>query len=144
MNSPRHLLDVNVLVALLDETHVHHRPVKSWLATGGLDWGVCALTEMGFVRLITNPKLPYVEPMESARLVLADLANRPGYRYWPITSSWTSLIAPFRERIFGYQQITDALLLGLVIQEDGVLVTMDKGIRALAGQQLVRHVLVLH
>jgi toxin-antitoxin system PIN domain toxin len=134
---------VNVLVALLDETHVHNQSVNSWFASPGRDWGVCAVAEMGFVRLITNPKLPYAESVEAARMALADLVNRPGYRYWPITATWVSLVAPFRERVFGHQQVTDALLLGLAIQAGGVLVTMDKGVRALAGAQLSRHVLVL-
>jgi uncharacterized protein len=142
-STTRHLLDVNVLVALLDETHIHHLRVKHWFATDGLDWGICALTEMGFVRLITNPKLPYAESMESARLALTDLATLPGYRFWPVSASWASLTMPFRTRIFGHQQITDAVLLGLAIQEGGVLVTMDKAIQHMAGPHLNRHVLVL-
>lgn len=41
----RSLLDVNVLVALLDAEHLHHRAATEWLAAnlrGG--WASCALT----------------------------------------------------------------------------------------------------
>jgi len=75
--------------------------------------------------------------------VLEDLADQPGYCYWPIADSWVKLTAPFVDRIVGHQQITDAYLLGLAIKEDGVLVTFDKGVRYLAGQEFAEHVLVL-
>lgn len=142
-SKPRSLLDVNVLIALTDPDHVHHRLVTNWFDTEGRhDWGVCAFTESGFVRVISKPKLG-LRTIEQATQLLQLLAKRPGYRYWPITSSWAGLVAPFQERIFGHQQVTDALLLGLAIRENGVLVTLDKGIRSLAGPQLSRHVLVL-
>jgi uncharacterized protein len=132
-----------VLVGLLDESHVHHALASKWLNAEGLDWGVCAVTEMGFLRLMTNPKLPYARSIEAAKIALVELGRHPGYRYWSTTDSWASLTEPFRERIFGHQQITDALLLGMAIREDSVLVTMDKAIRTMAGPQLARHVLLL-
>jgi len=138
----KYLLDVNVLIALTDQTHIHHDLVQRWFQTPVLDWGVCAFTEAGFLRISTSPKAGF-HTLEQARLVLADLANLPGYRYWPITTNWTALAAPFSLRIFGHQQITDALLLGLAVKENGVLVTMDKGIQYLAGPRLLSHLLVL-
>ncbi len=80
---------------------------------------------------------------DSATAVLAELTHSSGYSFWPISANWATLAAPFRERIFGHQQITDAFLLGLAVQEDGVLVTMDKAILHLAGARLGHHVLVL-
>jgi len=56
---------------------------------------------------------------------------------------WTALAAPFQQRVFGCQQITDACLLGLVVKENGVLVTLDKAIKFLAGPQHSKYVLVL-
>jgi predicted nucleic acid-binding protein len=52
----RYLLDVNVLVALLDEDHIHHQPVTEWFDTPGLQWAVCPFTEAGFLRYMTRPK----------------------------------------------------------------------------------------
>lgn len=142
MSKPRCLLDVNVLVALTEPEHLHHQAVTKWFETAGLDWGLCAFSEAGFLRVTTNPKVGSHSVQEST-LVLAGFARHPGYRFWPITTGWADLAAPFRERVFGHQQITDAYLLGLAVKEDGVLVTMDKAIKYIAGPQYSNHVLVL-
>ncbi|HEX4322005.1 MAG TPA: TA system VapC family ribonuclease toxin [Acidobacteriaceae bacterium] len=142
MSSSRYLLDVNVLIALTDKNHAHQSIALRWWSTPGLDWGVCAFTEAGFLRIATNPKVG-THSMDGAVAILDDLARQPGYRYWPMPNNWTALTASFRDRIVGHQQITDAFLLGLAVQEDGVLVTMDKAILYMAGARLNRHVLVL-
>ena len=137
------LLDVNVLLALTDQDHAHHKLVLRWFdSSGHQDWGVCALTEAGFLRVSSHPKAGQ-NTVDEAVEILKRLATRPGYRYWPIELSWTTLTAPFLTRIFGHQQINDALLLGLAVSEKGVLVTLDKGIRYLAEPGLLGHLLVL-
>lgn len=142
---PRTLLDLNVLIALTDTEHVHYRKAQEWFdSSDGKELGVCALTESGLVRVTTNPSArnpPH--SFEKAAAVLADLARRPGYRFWPITDSWAALTAPFADRIFGHQQVTDAYLLGLAIKEDGVLVTFDRGLKYMAGAEFSRNLLVL-
>jgi predicted nucleic acid-binding protein len=55
----RALLDINVLVALLDSDHVDHGRAVSWLADGmTAGWATCALTENGFVRILSQPRYP--------------------------------------------------------------------------------------
>jgi predicted nucleic acid-binding protein len=81
--------------------------------------------------------------LTEANLVLAALASHPGYRFWPILKSWKEITAPFQDRIYGHQQIADAFLLGLAVEEDGVLVTMDKAIQFLAGKKFRKNLLVL-
>ena len=141
----RYLLDLNALIALGDPDHLHHRAVQSWfISSGNTDWGVCLLTEAGFVRITTNPAYrPASRTLDQAKGVLADFAAHPGYRYWPITQSWTELTAPFSARIMGHHQVTDAYLLGLAVMGKGVLVTFDKAIRYLAGVEFSRNLLVL-
>ncbi len=141
----RTLLDVNVLIALLEPGHDFFQKAQEWFRSSGKDnWGVCPLTEIGFVRITTNPSFyPGPRTHEQATSALAELANRPGYRYWPLTESWTALTAPFAPRISGHQQVTDAYLLGLAIKENGVLVTFDKGIKYIAGAEFSRNVLIL-
>jgi uncharacterized protein len=52
-----YLLDVNVLVALTWPTHIHHLAARSWFdATGGAGWATCPVTQLGFVRVSSNPK----------------------------------------------------------------------------------------
>jgi toxin-antitoxin system PIN domain toxin len=142
LSRPRFLLDVNVLIGLTEPEHPHHETVTKWFESPGLDWGLCAFSEAGFLRVSTNPKAGFHTVQEST-LVLAALNRRPGYRFWPLTTGWADLAAPFGERVFGHQQITDAYLLGLAVKENGILVTLDKAIRYMAGPKYGKHVLVL-
>lgn len=139
------LLDLNVLIALTDETHQHHRVAKDWLHSSGREsWGICPLTESGYLRVTTNPSAHMGNrTLKDSLAVLADLATQPGHRYWPIAESWAELTASFADRIFGHQQITDGYLLGLAIKEDGILVTFDRGLRYMAGREFSRNLLVL-
>jgi toxin-antitoxin system PIN domain toxin len=136
------LLDVNVLVALVEEEHLHHRKAVRWFKTAGRDWGMCAFSEAGLLRALVNPVVGNIT-VEEASAVLASLVGHPGYRYWAISWGWAELAAPFRERIFGHQQITDAYLLGLAVRRNGILVSMDKGMRFLAGPKFSHNVLIL-
>jgi len=142
LTEPKCLLDVNVLIALADPLHMHHHLVMQWFGTGGRDWGVCAFSEAGFLRVTTNPKVG-TRSLKQAAGVLAGLTSYPGYRFWPMNSGWTALAAPLSGRVYGHQQITDAYLLGLAIKENGVLVTLDKAIRYMAGPRYAKHLLVL-
>lgn len=141
--APRYLLDVNVLVALTTRSHVHHGLVKEWFyASPNLPWNICAFTEAGFLRNITAPR-PGQITMSEATAVLKQLAQHPGYHYVPITGDWQTLCSPFFPRLYGTKQVTDAYLLGLAVRDGLVLVTMDKAIVHLAGNEYGKHVLLL-
>jgi toxin-antitoxin system PIN domain toxin len=139
------LLDLNVLAALTSDEHQHHRKAQNWFdSLGGAEWAICPWTEAGYIRLSMNPAMHFGPGSFSKAVeVLLELAAHPDYRYWPITESWVSLTAPFAARILGHQQITDAYLLGLAIKNDGALVTFDRAIRYLAGEEFAAHLLVL-
>ncbi len=57
--------------------------------------------------------------------------------------SLAEAVQPFRERLFGHRQVTDAYLLGLAIKNKGRLVTLDRGIEVLAGESYRQYVTVL-
>jgi predicted nucleic acid-binding protein len=138
-----YLLDVNVLIALVLGGHPYTAAVTQWfISTGGINWGTCVLTEAGFLRIMSNPKAGRKSIEESAE-ALALFAQHPGHRFWPIADSCNTLIAPFSGRLFGHLQVTDALLLGLAVQQNGILVTMNRAIRHLAGPQYRQNLLVL-
>jgi hypothetical protein len=139
------LLDLNVLIALTEERHDGFQKALEWFVSSGKDnWGVCPLTELGFVRITTSPSFrPGPRSRERATAILKGLANRPGYRYWPLSESWVNLTAPFASRISGHLQATDAYLLGMAIKEDGVLVTFDRGLKYMAGAEFAGNLLVL-
>ncbi len=143
----RNLLDLNVLIALTNTEHTHRQKAEHWfLSTGKNNWGVCPLTEAGFIRITTNPAMQAgAITLERAIAILQSLRSHPGYDYWPITDteSLVTVTARFAARISGHQQVTDAYLLGLAIKEDGVLVTFDRGIKFMAGSEFSRNVLIL-
>ena len=116
--------------------------MTKWFDSQARNWGLCAFSEAGFLRTSANPKAGNLTVGDATDL-LAALAERPGCSYWPITAGWASLSAPFSDRVFGHQQIADAFLLGLAIKENGVLVTLDKAIRYMAGPKFAKHLLVL-
>jgi hypothetical protein len=142
LSEPSYLLDVNVLLALTDPVHIHHVLAMQWFGNGGFNWGVCALSEAGFLRVATNPKVQG-HTLVQASAILAVFTRFPGYRFWPMPSDWGTLTAPFAHRVYGHQQITDAYLLGLAIKENGILVTLDRAFRQMAGPKYSKNVLVL-
>lgn len=144
MRSPktRYLLDVNVLIALLSEDHIHHKRVTDWFNTPGLQWAICAFTEAGFLRNATAPR-PGQVTLVAASAALASLARMPGYHYAPIDVDWQTLCEPFLSRLYGTKQVTDAYLLGLAMHGGLILATMDKALLHLAGKERRHHVLLL-
>ena len=140
--APRYLLDVNVFLALVSENHIHHQLVTMWFNTPGLRWAICPFTEAGFLRNATAPRSGQIT-MSEATAVLARMAQEPGYHYLPIAADWQTLCSPFFTRLYGTKQVTDAYLLGLALREGLVLVTMDKAIMHLAGNEHSKHVLLL-
>jgi toxin-antitoxin system PIN domain toxin len=139
------LVDLNVLIALTDPEHKHHKKARNWLTSAGREWlGICPLTEAGFLRVTTNPAFhPGPRTLEQAIAILQVLKGRDDYWYCPIDESWVTLTAGFASRIFGHQQVTDAYLLGIAIKERGVLVTFDRGLQYMAGTEFSQNVLLL-
>ncbi len=51
-----YLLDVNVLLALLSPTHIHHRSATSWYAVhSSFGWSLTSVTFLGAVRIMAQP-----------------------------------------------------------------------------------------
>lgn len=128
-------------MALLDEDHTHHSSAVSWFRTPKLEWAVCPLSEAGLLRYMLRPNTGGLS-MAEATAMLARLAQVPGYHYQPITADWQTLCGPMATRVFGHNQVTDAYLLGLAIQQGLILVTFDRGLLHLAGEY-GKHVLLL-
>jgi hypothetical protein len=63
------LLDVNALVALAWDSHMHHATMRTWFAANSAGgWATCPITESGFVRVSSPPKvLPSPIGVEPAR-----------------------------------------------------------------------------
>jgi toxin-antitoxin system PIN domain toxin len=127
------LLDVNALVALAWDSHVHHATMRAWFAenqSGG--WATCPITESGFVRVSSNPKvLPSPIGVGAARGVLAALRRVGGHRF--LVDDVSIGGDDDVPAILGYRQVTDAHLLTLARRQGVPLVTFDAALAALAG-----------
>ena len=142
LSKARFLLDVNVFLALLSENHVHHGMVTDWFNTSDLQWATCLLTEAGLLRNATAPRAGQVTMAEAAAL-LDSIKQHPGYTYLSNTSDWRQLCKPFSLRVHGTKQVTDACLPGIAVEHRCTLVTIDKGILHLAGNDYAEHILLL-
>ncbi|MBE2320637.1 PIN domain-containing protein [Solirubrobacter sp. CPCC 204708] len=126
------LLDVNALVALAWDSHVHHARMRAWFDThGSTAWATCPTSESGFVRVSSNPKvLPSPIGVTAARAVLAALRGAGAHRFLADDVSLTDADVP---EFTGSRQVTDAHLLTLARRHGVRLVTFDTGIVTLAG-----------
>lgn len=125
------LLDVNALVALAWDSHVHHARMRAWFAANSLaGWATCPITESGFVRVSSNPKvLPSPISVDAAREVLSVLRTHSGHRFLTDEVSMSDDDVP---TIISYRQVTDAHLLALARRRKVRLVTFDAGILAMS------------
>jgi toxin-antitoxin system PIN domain toxin len=127
------LPDVNVWVALAVAEHVHHAPARLWF-DGAQDDSIafCRVTQMGLLRLLTNPRVmgeDAVAPSrawrvldafrEDSRISLA--AEPPG-----LEASWRALTRP---RAPGANFWTGAYLAAFASSAGHTVVTFDKGFR---------------
>lgn len=127
------LLDLNVLIALAWPSHIHHGPAHRWFATAQISgWATCPITQSGFIRLSSNPKIlpEAVSPKEALQL-LKLITRLPKHLFWADSIAFVDTVIFIGSNIIGYRQIIDAYLLSLAIQNKGCLVTFDKGIATL-------------
>ena len=125
----RALLDINVLLALLDSDHVDHSRAHEWLDdeidTG---WASCAITQNGFVRIISQPRYPSpIAPAEAIGL-LRRACDSAHHEFWPCDLSLLDPGIVDSARLHGPRQVTDTYLLALATAHDGRLVTFDRSL----------------
>jgi hypothetical protein len=129
------LLDVNVMLAWLWPGHEAHRIAFSWMMAHGREsWATCPITEMGFLRIITNPSFsPHVpEWSEAIDILRRHTEGNRHHSFWPDTLTLDAVDRQLGDRIKGAGQVTDAYLLALAMRHQGKMVTLDYKMKALA------------
>lgn len=131
------LLDVNALVALAWDSHVHHAAVRDWFATNAAGgWATCPLTESGFVRVSSNPVvLPSAISVDDACRVLLALREVGAHQFLIDDVSITDRDVP---AFASHQQVSDAHLVTLARRHHTTLITFDRGAHALGGSRVVK------
>jgi uncharacterized protein len=122
------LLDVNLLIALIDPTHVGHDAAHRWfVATGAASWATCPLTENGVIRIVGHPRYPNSSGSPAAVApLLARLRALPGHVFWTDDLSVVDSDLIDAARIATSAQVTDTYLLALATANDGQLATLDR------------------
>jgi hypothetical protein len=123
-----HLLDGNVLVALADEAHVHHRAAVDWFAGVESPFATCPITQGTLLRMLLRHGA--VDTAAQAGEVLAHLCAHPRHQFWADDLNYTELSWT---GVLGQRQVTDAYLAALARARGGRLATFDQGLAALHG-----------
>lgn len=125
----RALLDINVLLALLDSDHVDHHRAHDWLEGGIEDgWASCAITQNGFVRIISQPHYPSpISPAEAIDLLGRACDSGP-HEFWTCDVSLLDSRTVDRCGVHSPRQVTDAYLLALSAAHGGHFVTFDRSL----------------
>lgn len=123
----RALLDINVLIALHDRDHVHHRRATDWLAANiGHGWASCPLTQNGCLRIMCQPAYPNARPLSTLIGMLQGATAAPQHQFWPDDVSVLDSTRFHHAHIHSARQITDLYLLALALQHGGRLVSFDR------------------
>jgi toxin-antitoxin system PIN domain toxin len=137
------LFDLNFLVALAWPHHQFHPVANSWFNKNhAKGWATCSATQLGFIRLSSNPSFLQgaQKTPEEARLLLVELVQLPHHRF--LTDVEAPIYFPEIASLLGYQQLTDAYLLGMARLTKTKLVTFDKRLASLAANKNLVEVLL--
>ena len=116
----KHLMHVNLLLAAIWENHSQHERAFRWLE--GKKLAVCPLTELGFIRISTNPRVINA-PMAKTRVLLKNfLDDRAVER---LSDDVPALDSKPQKS----EQVTDSYLATLADRHGMKLATLDGNIK---------------
>ena len=125
----RALLDVNVLIALLDPDHTHHRQATAWLAAHRTQgWASCPITQNGCIRIMSQPAYPNSAAPAIIATLLRSAMTPSTHAFWPDDLSIVADGVLDWRHVLGSRQMTDAYLLALAVHHRGRFVTRDRGV----------------
>jgi toxin-antitoxin system PIN domain toxin len=125
------LLDVNVLLALAWPNHQFHAAAVRAMQSKRTRWATCALTQLGFLRLSSNPAvIPGAKSPAECAALLEAMVSDPLHVYFDRLPSVTG--STIVRSLLGHNQVTDAYLLHLARRHHAVFMTFDRRLVSLA------------
>ena len=117
----KYLLDVNLQIAGIVQTHSLHHKAQAWLV--GADIVLCPIVELGFLRIATHSKSAIGLTMERAREVLIKFASERNAQRIPDD------LPALDSHPHTSDQVTDHYLANLAARHGFKLATLDQQIR---------------
>ena len=114
------LPDVNLLLAYGWQQNPFHAQCSSWLE-GLVDFALCPITELGFLRVSMSPA--FRASFDGASQILQTLRSLPGARQIPC-----DIAVSLMPQVGSYKDTTDAYLESLAKQHSYRFATLDEGI----------------
>ena len=136
-----YLPDVNVWLALASDRHVHHQLSKTWFTE--LDSGqavFCRITQMGFLRLLTNARVMGNEALSQRRAwgIYEDLLRDKRVTFASEPTGVEPVWKHYTQGLFtGTNLWTDAYLAAVATVLGVHLVSFDRGLARIKGLQAV-------
>ncbi|HEY3762237.1 MAG TPA: TA system VapC family ribonuclease toxin [Verrucomicrobiae bacterium] len=122
----KHLLDVNLLIADIVQTHSLHDRARAWLSDKQVV--LCPIVELGFLRISTNSKSAIGLTMEEARKVLGQFVSERKVERIP--DDLPALESHPRKS----DQVTDHYLADLAAKHGFKLATFDSELKHLSAE----------
>ena len=125
----RALLDINVLIALLDQDHSMHAQAGRWFAAKADEgWASCPITQNGCVRIMSHPGYPNPLTVKAIMERLSEAIATAQHQFWADDVSLLDAGVADRARIHGPRQVTDLYLLALAVRQEGCFASFDSSI----------------
>lgn len=123
--APVHLLDGNLLYALIDQAHVHHAPARRWFAATPCGFATCPITQGTLLRLAMRLG---GHDIAQALALLQAVTGHARHHFWPDAMPYAQVQW---QGVMGHRQVTDAYLASLARHHRGKLASFDRGLVAL-------------
>lgn len=118
------LLDANVLIALVDPDHVHHRSAGDWFSGSDEMFATCPITQGALVRHL----LRVDHSVSDIGAAIARIQALPRHEFWPDDVPFTSEVIA---GVVGHRQVTDSYLCHLASGRHARLATFDRALAAI-------------
>lgn len=119
--TPKHLLDANVLIAMVVSEHEHHERVSRWAQSVGSGFALCPIVEGALVRFLVRVG----ETGATAQALLEGLHALPTITFVPDSISYCAIDL---QEVRGHRQVTDSYLVGSAAHHGMQLITLDEAL----------------